>query len=130
LLVCSRDVLATYACIFPSYFKRLGQLAKLATSYMNTERQRQQTEYRRQRAEDERQDTEKQRNADEHKRRMAEKQREVGEQLRGIERTGERLVVKYSTRALLTRIAEFEEQLSQVAARLESIEHWLSNQWC
>ena len=72
---------------------------------MNTERQRQQTEYGRQRAEDERQDTEKQRKVDEHKRQMAEKQREVGEQLRGIERTGERLVVEYNTHTLLTRIA-------------------------
>jgi hypothetical protein len=93
---------------------------------MNTERQRQQTEYGRQRAEDERQDTEKQRKVDEHKRQMAEKQHEVGEQLRGIERTGERLVVEYNTHTLLTRIAEFEKQLSQVAARLKSIEHWLS----
>jgi hypothetical protein len=89
---------------------------------MNTERQRQQTEYGPQRAEDERQDTEKQRNLNEHKRQMAEKQREVGEQLRGIERTGERLVVEYNTHALLTRIAGFEEQLSQVAARLGSVE--------
>jgi hypothetical protein len=89
---------------------------------MNTEQQRQQAEDRRERAEDGRQHTEKQRDSDEHKRQMAEKQREVGEQLRNTERTGERLIMEYSTRTLLTRIEGFEERVCQLESRLESVE--------
>jgi hypothetical protein len=89
---------------------------------MKTEQQRQQAEHSRARAEDERQDTEKQRNVDENKRQVAEKQREVGELLREAERAGERLIVEYSTRSLLERIAGFEEQLSQFSSRLGSVE--------
>ena len=89
---------------------------------MNMERQRQQAEDRRERAEDERQHIEKQRDIDEHKRQMSEKQREVGEQLRNTERVGERLIIEYSTRALLTRIEGCEERLCQLASRLESVE--------
>jgi hypothetical protein len=85
---------------------------------MNTEWQRQQAEGSRETAEDERQDTEKQRKADEHKRQMAEKHREVGEQLREVERTGDRLVAEYSTRALLTRIEGFEERLSRLESQM------------
>ena len=89
---------------------------------MHPERHSQHTEDRRERAEDGRQHTEKQRDLDEHKRQMAEKQREVGEQLRGTERAGERLIIEYNTRALLTRIEGFEERLCQVASRLDTVE--------
>jgi chromosome segregation ATPase len=89
---------------------------------MNTERQRQDAEHSRERAEDQREDTENKRNINENKRQMAEKQREVGELLRDAERAGERLIVEYSTHALLMRIEGFEQQLSQVAARLGSVE--------
>jgi len=75
---------------------------------MNTARQRQ-------RLEDERQDNE-------NKRQVAEKEREVGELLRQAEHVGERLVVEYSTRALVTHIESFEERLSQLESRLESVE--------
>jgi hypothetical protein len=81
---------------------------------MNTEQQRQQAEDRRELAEDQRQHTEKQRDVDEHKRQIAEKQREVGELLRESERAGERLIVEYSARTLVTRIESFEERLSQL----------------
>ena len=93
---------------------------------MNTEQQRQQAEHRRESAEGERQDTENKRNVNENKRQMAEKHREIGEHLRESERAGERLIVDYGTRALLERIAGFEEQLSQFAARLESVEALLN----
>ena len=53
---------------------------------------------------------------------MAEEQREVGELLRDAERAGERLIIDYSTRALLRRIEGFEERLFQLESRLESIE--------
>jgi hypothetical protein len=75
---------------------------------MNTERQRQ-------RLEDERQDNE-------NKRQAAEKEREVGELLRQAEHVGERFIVDYSTRALITQIESFEERLSLFASRLENIE--------
>jgi len=88
----------------------------------NTEEHSMNTEWQRQQAEDGRQNTEKERNVDENRRQMAEKQREVGEQLRTIERTGERLVVEYSTRSLLTRIEGSEEQIAQLSSRLESVE--------
>jgi len=89
---------------------------------MHTERQRQQAEHRRERAEEGRQEAEKQRHVRESTRQVAEKHREVGEQLRDIGRTGERLVVEYSTRSLLTRIEDLEAQLSQFASRLERLE--------
>jgi hypothetical protein len=53
---------------------------------------------------------------------MGEKQRAVGEQLRDTERAGKRLIIEYSTRALLTRIESFEERLCQLESRLESVE--------
>jgi len=93
---------------------------------MNTEQQRQQAEDGRERAEDERQDTEKRRNVDENRRQMAEKQRQAGEQLREVERTGDRLVAEYSTRALLTRIEDVEEQFSRLASRLGGVEALLN----
>ena len=89
---------------------------------MTTERQRQQAEDGREQAEEGRRHTEKQRDIDEHHRQMAEEQREVGEFLRETERAGERLIIDYSSRSLLIRIEGFEQQLSQVAARLESVE--------
>src|SRR5215510_3247266 len=89
---------------------------------MTTERQRQQAEDRRERAEEGRRHTEKQRDVDEHKRQTAEKEREVGELVRDSERAGERLIIEYSTHALLTRIEGFEERLFQLESRLESIE--------
>ena len=89
---------------------------------MNVERQRQQAEDSRERVEEERQKIEKQRHANEHRREVSEKPRETGEQLRGIARTGERLVVEYSTRALLTRIEGVEAQLSHLASRLGRVE--------
>jgi hypothetical protein len=85
---------------------------------MNAEWQRQQAEESREQAEDQRQHTEKQRNADEHGRQMAEKQREVGEHLREVERTGDRLVAEYSTRALLARLEDFEERLSRLESQM------------
>ena len=93
---------------------------------MNTEQQRQRAEHRRKNAESERQDAEKQRNIGESTRQAAEKHREIGEDLRTSERTGERLMAEYSTRALLTRIERCEEQLSQLAARLGSVEALLN----
>ena len=89
---------------------------------MNTERQRQDAERSRERGEDQREDTENKRNINENKRQVAEKQREIGELVRDSERAGERLIIDYSSRSLLIRIEGFEQQLSQVAARLESVE--------
>jgi hypothetical protein len=96
---------------------------------MNTERQWQDAEDRIENAEVERQicernraGAEKQREVNENKRQVGEKLREVGEQLRETERTGERLVVEYSTRALLTRIEGLEEPLAQLGSRLGSVE--------
>jgi hypothetical protein len=106
--------------VYPQY--RGCGIRVLEVYPMNTERQRQDAEHSRERAEDQREDTENERNISENKRQMAEKHREVGELLRDAERAGKRLIVEYSTRALLTRIAGFEEQLSQVAARLGSVE--------
>jgi hypothetical protein len=97
---------------------------------METERHRQQAEGSQDRAEDERQDTEKQRTIDENKRQIAENQREVGEHLRGIERTGERMVVEYNTRVLLIRLENVETQLSKIDSRLESVEALLKVKRC
>jgi hypothetical protein len=96
---------------------------------MHTERQRQDTADRIEHAEVERQlcernraGAEKQREVNENKRQVGEQLREVEEQLRETEGTGERLVVEYSTRALLTQIGGIEEQLSQLASRLGRVE--------
>ena len=89
---------------------------------MHTERHQQHAEDRREMAEEGRQHTEKQHDLDEQKRQMAEKHREVGELLRETERTGERLIIEYNTRALLTRIEGCDERLGQLAARLDTVE--------
>jgi hypothetical protein len=85
---------------------------------MNTERHRQHAEESRELVEDQRQHTEKQRNVEENKRQMAEKHREAGEQLREVERTGDRLVAEYSTRALLARLEGVEERLSRLESQM------------
>jgi hypothetical protein len=96
---------------------------------MHTERQWQGTENRIENAEVERQlcernrtGAERQREVNDNKRQVGEKLHEVGEQLQETEGTGEQLVVEYSTHALLTRIEGIEEQLSQLASRLGSVE--------
>jgi hypothetical protein len=95
---------------------------------MHTEEQRQQAEGSRERAEDQRQLIEKQRNINENMRQMAEKHREAGEQVREAERTGDRLVVEYSTRALLARLEGVEERLSWLESQmLRGIEKILAN---
>ena len=89
---------------------------------MNTERHRQHAEDRRERAEDGREHTEKQRDIGEHKRQMAEKQREVGRAIAGYGTAGERLIIEYNTRALLTRIEGVEGRLCQFASQLDNVE--------